>query len=283
LADEREQKVKPVFSILIPTWNNLSHLKLLIRSLKENSAFQHQILIHVNEGNDGTIDWLKDQEIRFNQSDENIGICKAMNGLFEMSEWQYIVYFNDDMYACPGWDTAMQKAIDQAKDDKFYFSASMIEPRDSGNKCVFVFDAGSCVEHFIEQDLIAQLSNLKRTDWNGASWPPSLMHRDLWKEIGGFSEEFTPGLYSDPDISMKLWKAGVREFRGVGDSLVYHFMQKSTGRVKLNDGKKQFLQKWGVSASNFNQNVLKLGTSYTGPLPESKIKPSIKDLLKRLI
>ena len=270
------------FSILIPTWNNLPHLKLLIRSLTENSAVEHQVLIHVNEGSDGTINWLKEEGIPFNHSDDNIGICKAMNGLFEMADRQYIIYFNDDMYACPGWDKALQSEIDLAKNDWFYFSATMIEPRDSGNKCVVHFDAGSDTDNFNEQNLIVQLSRLKRNDWNGASWPPSLMHRNVWEEIGGFSEEFSPGLYSDPDISMKLWQAGVRDFRGIGDSLVYHFMQKSTGRVKLNNGKKQFLDKWGVSASNFNQNVLKLGTDYTGPLPDSKINPSIKDRLKRL-
>lgn len=275
--------MKSGFSILIPTWNNLPHLKLLIRSLKENSAVEHQILIHVNEGNDGTVDWLKEQGFPFNHSEENIGICKAMNGLFEMADRQYIVYFNDDMYACQDWDQSMQNAINESSDNRFYFSATMIEPRATGNKCVVDFDAGSGTENFREQDLNDHLPNLKKSDWNGASWPPSLMHRDTWKEIGGFSEEFSPGLYSDPDISMKLWQAGVRDFRGIGDSLVYHFMQKSTGRVKLNDGKKQFLLKWRVSASNFNKNTLKLGTDYNGPLPDAKINPSIKDRIKRLL
>ena len=29
-------------------------------------------------------------------------------------------------------------------------------------------------------------------------------------EVGGFSEEFSPGLGSDPDFNMKLWNKGVR-------------------------------------------------------------------------
>ncbi len=274
--------MKAGFSILVPTWNNLSHLKLLIRSLRENSVADHQILIHVNEGADGTIKWLEAENIQFKHSKENIGICKAMNGLFALADREYIVYFNDDMYACWGWDVEMQKAIDQLSSNRFYLSCTMVEPRDTGNKCVVVFDAGTGVDDFDEHKLKEGSGNLIRPDWNGSSWPPSLMHRNLWEQIGGFSEEFSPGLYSDPDISMKLWQAGVRDFRGVGASLVYHFMQKSTGRVKLNDGKKQFLKKWGISASNFNRHVLKLGTVCTGPLPESSLNPSIKDRLKRL-
>lgn len=275
--------MKPGFSILIPTWNNLAHLKLLIRSLRGNSTLDHQILIHVNEGDDGTVDWLESQDIAFIHSPDNIGICKAMNGLFRLSDREFIIYFNDDMYTCPHWDDALVKAIEKTDGKNFYFSSTMIEPRDSGNRCVVIFNAGTGVDDFDESGLRSKLPDLVRSDWNGASWPPSIMHRELWEEIGGFSEEFSPGLYSDPDISMKLWQMGVRDFRGVGNSLVYHFMQKSTGRVKLNDGKKQFLQKWGISASTFNKKVLKLGSEYSGPLPDSDLTPSLKDRLKRLL
>lgn len=271
------------FSILIPTWNNLDHLKLLVKSLRENSQFPHQILIHVNEDMDGTSDWLESEGIAFTKSFENIGICSAMNGLFALSDRDHVIYFNDDMYACSGWDVALDRTINEYSDTRYYLSATMIEPVDSGNKCVTVFDAGSDVQSFQTSRLNDNLEHLKTADWNGASWPPSLMHRDMWIEIGGFSEEFSPGLYSDPDISMKLWQAGVREFRGVGDSLVYHFMQKSTGRVKLNDGKKQFLDKWGVSASWFNKHVLNLGSTYKGPLEDVRIEPSLKDRIKRLL
>ena len=47
-----------MFSIIIPSLNNLKYLKLCIHSLEKNSKFNHQILVHVNEGKDGTIDFL---------------------------------------------------------------------------------------------------------------------------------------------------------------------------------------------------------------------------------
>ena len=49
-----------MFSILIPTYNNLQYLQLCIKSLKKNSYFNNQIICHVNEGIDGTIQFLKD-------------------------------------------------------------------------------------------------------------------------------------------------------------------------------------------------------------------------------
>jgi glycosyltransferase involved in cell wall biosynthesis len=40
---------KSVFSILIPTWNNLRFLQVCIDSIRKNSSLEHQILVHVNE------------------------------------------------------------------------------------------------------------------------------------------------------------------------------------------------------------------------------------------
>ena len=48
-----------MFSIGIPTYNNLDYLKLCISSIKKNSSFNHEILIHVNDGVDGTLDFVK--------------------------------------------------------------------------------------------------------------------------------------------------------------------------------------------------------------------------------
>ena len=47
------------FSIIIPTYNNINYLKLCIDSLKKNSKFNHEYIFHVNDGSDGTLDYLK--------------------------------------------------------------------------------------------------------------------------------------------------------------------------------------------------------------------------------
>ena len=46
-----------MFSIIIPTFNNLNYVKILLSSLKKNSAQNHEIIFHVNEGSDGTLDY----------------------------------------------------------------------------------------------------------------------------------------------------------------------------------------------------------------------------------
>ena len=80
---------------------------------------------------------------------------------------------------------------------------------------------------------------------------------------------------SDNDFSMKLWHAGCRIFLGVGDSLVYHFQAKSTGRIKKNNGGQQFLHKWGMRQSVFDHYYLRRGApakSVALPEPEDTLE-----------
>ena len=52
-----------MISIVIPTYNNLNYLKLCLKSLKKNSSFDHEIIIHINDGSDGTLNFVKSSPI----------------------------------------------------------------------------------------------------------------------------------------------------------------------------------------------------------------------------
>ena len=70
-----------MFSIIIPTYNNINYLKLCLKSIKKNSKFDHQIIIHVNEGSDGTLDFVKKNNYKHTFSEKNIGLRRPGNGL----------------------------------------------------------------------------------------------------------------------------------------------------------------------------------------------------------
>lgn len=253
-----------MFTILIPTWNNLALLQLCIRSIQQNSAFPHQIIVHVNDGSDGTLEWVRAQGITHTVSPQNVGICLAVNEAAMHAKLDYILYLNDDMYCCPGWDTALVTKLKKLDTDLFMLSGTMIEPVQTNNPCVTVSDYGRSPEQFAEQALLANLPSHSKPDWYGATWPPTLVHAKWWFKVGGYSSEFSPGMSSDNDFSMKLWHAGCRIFLGVGDSLIYHFQAKSTGRIKKNNGGKQFLHKWGMRQSVFDRYYLRRGLPAQG-------------------
>lgn len=267
------------FSIIVPTWNNLPHLQLLVKSIRDHSSFKHQIILHINEGFDGTIEWADSQEdVFYTQSDVNIGICKAVNLSAQLAETDYIVYINDDMYVCPKWDQYLYDEILKIGHSYFFLSSTMIEHYDSGNSCVIVANFGTNIESFEETKLLTQYDQFHKENWSGSTWPPNVVHKDVWDMVGGYSIEFSPGMYSDPDFSRKLWLLGVRYFKGVAASRVYHFGSKSTKRIKVNTGRTMFLKKWGMTSNTFSKYFLKIGQKFEGILPDRDL-PKIQKIL----
>ena len=68
-----------MFSIIIPTFNNINYLKLCLKSIEKNSKYSHEIIIHINEGSDGTFSFLKDQNFLYTHSKKNKGVCFGFN------------------------------------------------------------------------------------------------------------------------------------------------------------------------------------------------------------
>ncbi len=258
----------PAATLIIPTWNNKPYLQKCLESLAKHSHYPLQTIVVVNGSNDGTIAWLEQyQKVDFIVIDRNIGICPAVNLARSMVKTPFIIYANDDMYFLPRWDKPLlDHAYTLQKERLFPFfmlSATMIEPYESNNPAVVVADFGRDLNTFKEAQLLASYQDLFREDWYGSTWPPVLLPTPLWDMVGGFSIEFNPGFYSDPDLSMKCWQLKVRYFRGIGNSLVYHFVSKSTRRLRQVFNKDYFLFKWGISSKDFTTYVLPRGQAFT--------------------
>ena len=259
-----------MFSIIIPTYNNLEYLKLCIASIKKNSTFDHEIIVHINEGNDGTLEYLKDQKYKMSFSKENAGVCVGFNKAAALADCKYIVLAHDDMYFCPNWDVVFAEEIKKYPENKdFFISGTMVQPF----KSYLEFDCGKTLEDFDEEKLLKNVNQLKFDDFQGTHWQPSLVPKITWDKAGGFSEEFSPGLGSDPDFNMKLWNMGVRLFKGLGKSRVYHFSSISLRKKAWNNGAKIFLLKWGMSIKFFKKYYLKSDTPFKGPLTEPVKNP----------
>ena len=269
-----------MFSIIIPTFNNINYLKICLKSLKKNSRFNHQIIIHVNEGTDGTLDFIKKNKLIFTYSYENIGLCSAVNCAAKKVSTNYIVYGHDDMYFCPGWDIAFSEELKKINHNLFLLSGIMIQPIYGHIQ----LNCGSNYINFNEEKLLSKCKLINYQDFQGTHWSPHLVHKDMWNKVGGLSEEFNPGIGSDPDLNMKLWKKNVRIFKGLSDCRVYHFgsisLRKKTS-LKRNRGSKTFLKKWGISVglflkyylegSKYEYNQCIITKKYTGPLNDPEI------------
>ena len=280
-----------MFSILIPTFNNLEYLKICINSIKKNSNFKHQIIIHVNEGSDGTLEYVKKNNFDFTYSEKNIGMPKALNKSSKLSKFDFILISHDDFYYCPNWDLEFKKEIDSHDHNNFYLSGIMINYEKENemmkkNLLPPVFDSGKDPENFNEIKLLNNLEKIKTYDYQGTTKCPGLVHKTIWDRVGGWSEEFSPTGGDDSDFAMKLWQINIRIFKGLGKCSVYHFGSVTTRKKNKNistylgsRGNKIFLKKWKISINFFEKFFLQSGidknkklifNKYIGPVSNPK-------------
>ena len=256
-----------MFSIIVPTFNNLDYLKLCLESIKKNSAFNHEIIIHINEGKDGTKSFLEKTNYKFSYSEKNSGVCVAFNEAVKKANKKYIVLAHDDMYFCPNWDKVFQSELMKLPENSdFFLSGTMVQPFES----YINLNCGDTIDNFDEKKLLSELPKIKFDDFQGTHWQPSLIPLKTWDKVGGFSEEFSPGLGSDPDFNMKLWKIGVRLFKGLGKCRVYHFSSLSLRKKAWNNGARTFLLKWGISIKFFKKYYLRSDQVFEDSLSEPK-------------
>ena len=260
-------------SIIIPTFQNFRYLELCIDSLKKNSSYNHEIIIHINGEDSKTEAYAKNNKIKFTKSKNNIGLCSGVNTAAEKSTKNYILYAHDDMYFLPKWDLHLKNEVEKIDHNKYYFSLTQLSHLGAvkGSLQHIQFNCGESLDNFDEQKLLNEYNKFEFRDLQGSHWAPHLIHKSIWQKIGGFSEEFNPGFASDPDLNMKLWKEGVRIFKGVSKSRVYHFgslTARKNKEIKPNNGKKTFLLKWKFSVDFFVKHYLRRGGTYDGPLKE---------------
>jgi glycosyltransferase involved in cell wall biosynthesis len=262
-----------MFSIIIPTFNNLKYLEKCIKSIKKNSNYNHQIIAHVNEGSDGTINYLKENNIEYTHTNYNSGICTGMNMAARKAKTNYILYAHDDFYFCPKWDLVLKNEVDKIGHNRFYLSGTMV------NNGQIKLNCGNDLETFDEKRLLEKIDESNYYDFQGSTWAPHLIHKEIWDKVGGFSEEFFPGTGSDPDLNMKLWMENIRIFKGLNDFKVYHFGSIVTRKYKNHPtiitesgsrGAKIFLLKWGITINFFKKFMLNSDTRYLGVLKKPK-------------
>ena len=269
------------FTILIPTYNNFKYLSLFCESIKINSNFNHQLIFHINDGSDGSYEYINNNKYEFTHSKTNIGLCSSIKEASKLIKNDYVLYSHDDMYFCKNWDKFLIEEIKKLNNNLFYFSGTNVSYKDG----ILKYDCGNTPENFnkIKFDKFCEEDN--SPNLQGSHWAPHLIHKDLWNKVDGFSVEYDPGDGSDPDLCMKLWKQGVRIFKCISSFKVYHFGSVTTRKrdILINNGTKKFLLKFGFNPRFFRKYYLRgdAKTKYLGPLDDPKL--NFKMLLSLII
>lgn len=253
-----------MFSIIFSTFHLPDYLKLCINSLIDNSYFDNQIYVHINDCDKKSIDYLEEikkahENINYIAT-ENIGEPDALNLLIDAIDPRIdnTIITNDDCYFTTNWDYNLNVWL-QYMNIKFpnhlkFIGYRWCEP--TPGSFPPICNAGRDINQFNHKEIneyISRYSKHEIGDW----YPNSLYPTKILKKIR-FDPLYNPKPLADIDFVMRTFKYLNDEktpflIFGVKDVCIYHFQRVASLKNRPNgekDNAKIFENKWNISVEN---------------------------------
>ena len=248
----------------IPSKNNLRYLKSSITSIKQNSTLDNEIIVWVDQDEDGTEEWLKENNIKYliNPETEPQGIAVGYNKCIEAALNEIVCMFHADMFMGKGFDVNLIKHLKP----KTVIAGTRIEPplHPKGKEKI-VKDFGMYPEDFKEQEFDLFVENIKNEYKDQITYgifAPWACFKNEILEMGMHDEKFH-SYHEDSDIFNRFILKGLKLIQS-RDALVYHLtcrggkwidgIEQITMDNKFHNmtikARKHYLRKWGSWIKN---------------------------------
>ena len=251
----------------IPSKTNLRYLKTCIPSIRKNAYRKdHDIIVFVDQDEDGTIEWLDEVKDKYNiqyyvnpkLGDELYGIGRAYDYCIEKSTTDIFMIFHADMMLGKNADLNAYKHLKT----QTVVCSTRVEPPlhpNAGEK--IIQDFGMYPEDFKEEEFdkfVEKNKDIKKITYG--IFAPWMMYKKEFLELGGHD----PRMHScreDSDVFNRMHLAGF-EFLQSWNSLVYHLTGRGAGsfggdKERHEQWKKdmeastlEFIRKWGQNVNH---------------------------------
>jgi len=255
-----------MISLIIPSYNNLQHLKNVYASIQKHAPKAEVILLD-DGSTDGTWEWMQQVEIEANnktrilKSEERVGHTILYDKGIDLATNDIVGILHADMILGPNYIENMIKHLQPGK----VICATRIEPplHPAGNEKIIMdfgmdFDTLN-IDAFEEFVMHQQESNLDRV--TRGMFAPWILYKTDFLAIGGHDPLFAPFPYEDSDIFQRWILAGY-ELVQSRDAFVYHLTCRGhrwTEQVGQDDdyfkqvshkAGQNYIRKWGSWIQN---------------------------------
>ena len=206
----------------IPSKNNLRYLKSSIASIKDNSSIEHDIIVYVDMSQDGTEEWLTENNITYLKNDTELpkGIAFGYNRCIEAAQTKLVCMFHADMYMGKGFDVAITKYIKHGA----VVSGTRIEPPlHLEGKEKIIKDFGMYPEDFKKEEFetfVSESLEVYKDKTTRGIFAPWAIYKNDITSIGIHDEHFH-SYHEDSDIFNRFILNGY-EIIQTWEALVYH-------------------------------------------------------------
>lgn len=219
----------PRFSIVIVTWNALSHLKTYLPSVAATEHDSYEIVVADNNSTDGTAGWIRRNYpgIRVARFDDNYGYCGGNNRAVPYAGGEILVFLNNDVAVEPDWLDSLDRCF--RRHEKTAAVQPKVRSYRDPSKFEYAGAAGGYLDRYgipycrgrvfdhVEEDR-GQYDRPVPVFW--ASGAALAIRREPFREAGAFDEDFEFHM-DEIDLCWRLWNMGY-EVRCEPGSVVYH-------------------------------------------------------------
>lgn len=199
----------PAVTLLIPTYGNLKYtVECLTSILASPPRVSYEVLIADDASTDGTPERLADvPNLRLLSNTENLNFLGNVNRALPHVRGKYVVLLNNDVQACAGWLDNMVAAVER-NERVGAVGPCIVYPsghlQEAG--CAFRPDCTSEMVGLGQSASLPQFSYPRQVDYSSGAC--LLVRTQLFRDVGGFSPEFSPAYCEDTDLCLKLRAAG---------------------------------------------------------------------------
>ena len=209
-----------MITLVIPSYNNLRHLKNVYASIKKHAPAAEIILLD-DGSTDGSWEWIQQQECVSFRSENRVGHTILYDTGIDMATNEIVGILHADMILGPNYIENMIKHLEPGK----VVCATRIEPplHPPGKEKIIMdfgqdFDTLNVLEF---ESYCAKLQNEFKNQTSKGMFAPWILYKKDFQAIGGHDPLFAPFPYEDSDIFQRWILAGYELIQS-RDAFVYH-------------------------------------------------------------
>lgn len=235
-------------SIIIVNWNSREYLEQCIASiLAETYGIEYEIVVIDNASFDGSGEMLQESypQVRFIQSDRNLGFAKANNAAYHQSLGRHVLFLNPDTVLVGPAVTTMLDYLRKLPNAGAVGCKLLNADKTVQTSCIQPFP--TILNQVLDSEVLRALWP-KSSLWGNApllggrigpveveaiSGACVMLTRNVFERVGLFSEDYF--MYTeDIDLSHKVHRKGYRNYY-VSDAAIVHYGGGSTEKVLSNN------------------------------------------------
>jgi glycosyltransferase involved in cell wall biosynthesis len=253
-------------SLIIPSHNNLRHLKNAYESIRKHAPQDTEIILIDDASTDETYKWIKDQQINdknlvISSNTERLGHTILYDTGIEMSTNKIVGILHADMIIGPNYIKNMIKHLKPGT----VVAGTRIEPplHPSGNEKIienFGLDFNDLdIEGF--ESFCLRMQKMFKGKTSKGMFAPWIIYKEDFINMGGHDHIFAPFPYEDSDIFERWILSGYNLIQS-RDAFVYHLTCRGhrwTSEIGKDDdyfkkasqrAAREYLRKWGSWIKN---------------------------------